>query len=79
VVRGKLVEFTKEPLVPKTVTLKAPISVIGLMYDDTSVRVELPLVVTEEGEKLAVTPCGRLLNEGTTIPVNPLVGNTLTS
>jgi len=48
-----------------------------VVFDDVSVSVELPEVVMEVGEKLAVTPEGSPDAPNPTVPVNPFSAPTV--
>ncbi len=78
-IRVKLPEFTKLPLVPTTVIVEFPMNV-ALLYAAVRVRVALSEldVVIVEGEKAAVTPFGNPLTESPTVPLNPFIGEAFT-
>lgn len=63
------------PLVPVIVNGKLP---VGVVLAVVTVKVEEPEVVTDAGLKLAVAPVGSPLTLRFTVPVNPLVGVTVT-
>ncbi len=51
---------------------------VDVLYAAVSVSVEVPEVVMEVGEKLAVTPAGNAPVESATVPVNAYRAETLT-
>jgi hypothetical protein len=72
VVSARIAECDTPPLIPVTVIVEFPIKV-DLLYAEVSVSVEVPKVdvVTEVGERMAVTPAGCPLTERATVPENP--------
>ncbi len=73
----KLAGIAVLPLVPVTVVVEFPMYV-DVLYAAVSVSVEVPEVVMEVGEKLAVTPAGNAPVESATVPVNAYRAETLT-
>jgi hypothetical protein len=69
-----LVDCTRLPLVPVIVTLYI-FGVVNLLVD--SVRVDVPLAVSDVGEKDAPMLDGRPETSNDTSPVNPLTGATV--
>jgi hypothetical protein len=68
IVSAIVTEWLIVPLTPVIVTLL----VAGAVPDCTKkLTLTVPLVFTEEGEKLALTPAGRLLALTDTLPVSP--------
>jgi hypothetical protein len=68
IVSAIVTEWLIVPLTPVIVTLLVP----GGVPDCTKkLTLTVPLVLTEEGEKLALTPAGRLLALTDTLPVSP--------
>jgi hypothetical protein len=68
IVSAIVTEWVIVPFVPVIVTLL----VDGAVPDCTKkLTLTEPLLLTEEGEKLALTPAGRLLALTDTLPVNP--------
>src|SRR5262244_992627 len=63
-----VVACVKLPLVPVIVSVDVPTGVLPVVV---TVNVELPLPVTDAGEKLAVVPAGNPLAPSVTTPVNP--------
>ena len=56
-------------VVPIIVSVEVPVGVLPFVV--VTVIVEVPLVVTVAGEKLAVAPAGKPLELSVTVPVNP--------
>ena len=73
------VDFVTPALVPVTVTVELPIKV-EVLYAAVSVSVAFPMVevVTEAGDRLAVTPAGRPLTESATVLLRPYHADTAT-
>ena len=63
-----VVECASVPLVPVMVSVEVPVGVAPVVV---TVIVEVPLVVTVAGEKLAVAPVGKPLALSVTVPANP--------
>jgi hypothetical protein len=68
-----LVLWVRAPLVPVIVSVEAP---TAAEVDVVSVRVEVPEVLMEVGEKLAVTPVGNPVADSATVPVKPFDAET---
>ena len=66
--RLEVAECVRLPLVPVIVSVEVPVGVLPLVV---TVIVEVPLVVTVAGEKLAVAPVGKPLALSVTVPTNP--------
>jgi hypothetical protein len=66
--RLEVAECVRLPLVPVIVSVEVPVGVVPVVV---TVIVEVPLVVTVAGEKLALAPVGRPLALSVTVPVNP--------
>ena len=62
------------PLTPVIVNVDVPADVLPVVV---TVSVELPVPVTDGGEKLAVAPVGKPLTLNVTTPVNPFTAATL--
>jgi hypothetical protein len=71
-VRAMVVVCVKDPLVPVTVTLAAPVAAV---LEAVKVRVLVPVV--DAGLKLAVTPAGKPLAASETLPLKPFSGLTV--
>lgn len=74
-VRVSVVASTVEPLVPVTVIVAAPTVAV---FEAVKVSVLPADPVTEAGLKLAVTPVGRPLTVKATVPLKPLIAETVT-
>jgi hypothetical protein len=72
VVSVNVVDFETPAIVPVTVTVELPMKVEAL-YAEVRVSVAFPTVevVTEAGDRLAVTPAGRPLTESATVLLRP--------
>jgi hypothetical protein len=66
--RPEVAECVRLPLVPVIVSVELP---AGVVPSVVTVIVEVPLVVTVAGEKLALAPVGKPLALSVTVPVNP--------
>jgi len=71
-VSAMVVVWTSEPFVPVTVTVDVPVVAVLL-----AVRVSVEDDVEDVGLKTAVTPLGRPLAVNATLPVKPLMSDTL--
>ena len=68
IVSVRAAELTSEPSVPVSKTLYVPAGVLDCELKFTTT---VPLVLSDEGEKLAWTPDGRPLALRDTLPVKP--------
>lgn len=75
IVRAMVALWVRLPLVPTIEILVVPAGVLVWALKFTTM---LPLPLTEEGLKLALTPAGRFAAEIDTVPVNPKSAATLT-
>jgi hypothetical protein len=67
--RLEVAEWVRLPLVPVMVSVEVASGVVPLVV---TVIVEVPLVVTVAGEKLALAPAGKPVALSVTVPVKPL-------
>jgi hypothetical protein len=73
-VRLEVVEWVRALLVPVMVSVEVA---AGVALPVVTVMVEVPLVVTVGGEKLAPAPLGKPVAPSVTVPVKPFWGLTV--
>jgi hypothetical protein len=73
-VRVTVAVCTSAPLVPVIVSVELP---RGVLPEVDMAKLELPELI-EAGEKIPVAPAGSPLTAKVTVPVNPVLGVTVT-